>query len=182
MKVPNWDAWIKSKRDCKLWFGNYIKKKILRERRLNEHQHIKKAKHNLDFGNWVNEKNKTELPELFGDEKFYDWVVSAYYYSIYHASLALISAKGFSSKSHYATLCAIIWYYHHENKHLEEKDILLIKESIGEEDIEIITKTKELREKASYGISGNFEVDLVKQAQDNAVYFLKKVDTILNPD
>ena len=58
----------------------------------------------------------------------------------------------------------------------------MIKESIGEEDIEIITKTKELREKASYGISGNFEVDLVKQAQDNAVYFLKKVDTILNPD
>ncbi len=179
MKLPNWRDWVKSKRLCKRWLNDYIKKGVLRKTRLSKELYLKKAKHNLDFANWVKEKHNNELSELFGEERFYDWVINAYYYAIYHAALALISAKGFASKSHNATLCAVIWFYYHQHKKLNEKDIELIKESIDKEDIEIITKTKDLRERASYDVSASFELRLVEKAKNNTVSFINKVKKIL---
>jgi len=178
--MPNWKEWIENKRLCYSWLQNYKKKGMLKKTRLTKQQHLNKAKHNLDFANWVKRKHNDELPELFGEDKFYDWVVSAYYYAIYHASLALISAKELSSKSHNATLCAIIWFYYHETKHLDEDDIKLVNESIDKEDIKIITQTKDLRERASYGVSGDFELKIVEKAQNNCIYFIGKASEVLN--
>ncbi len=179
MRAPNWENWLKNKDDCKTWLDYYLKKGMLRKARLSQKDYLHKAQHNIDFANWVDEKHKDELPKLFGEERFYDWVISGYYYAIYHASLALISSKGHTSKSHYATLCAIIWFFHHENKHLDEEDIELLHHTMNKEDIEIIAETKELRERASYGVSGNFESSLVKKSRENAVYFLNKIREIL---
>lgn len=179
MKAPNWEGWLKDENICKTWLDHYIQKGMLRKTRLSPSDYMRKAQHNIDFANWLNEKHKEELPRLFGDEKFYDWVISGYYYAIYHASLALISSKDYTSKSHYATLCLIIWCFHHETKHLDKKDITLLHSTMNKEDIEIIAETKELREKASYGVSGNFELRLVDKSKGNAIYFLNKAREIL---
>ena len=52
--------------------------------------HIQKAKHNLGFF----KLNKVH-------EKYKDWQIVALYYALYHASLALITNKNYSSKNHY---------------------------------------------------------------------------------
>ncbi len=179
MKAPNWKDWLKDKKVCKNWLDHYSSKGMLRKARLPPKDYLHKAQHNVDFANWVNEKHKEELPKLFGDERFYDWVISGYYYAIYHASLALIASKDYTSKSHHATLCAIIWFFYHEKLHLNEEDIDLIQHTMDKTDIEIITETKELRERASYGVSGDFELKLVNKAKENAIYFIKKVREIL---
>lgn len=179
MKAPDYQEWLKDKKVCKTWLDIYLKKGMLKKARLSQKDYLHKAKHNIDFGNWVNEKHKDELPKLFGDERFYDWVISAYYYAIYHSSLALISSKEYTSKSHYATLCAIIFFFHHKTKHLDEKDITLLNYTMNKEDIKIIAETKDLRERASYGVSGDFELKLVNQSKENAIYFLNKVQEIL---
>ena len=152
---------------------------MLRKSRLESKDYLHKAQHNIDFANWVNEKHKDELPKLFGEERFYDWVISGYYYAIYHASLALIASKDYTSKSHYATLCVIIYFFHHEKLHLNEEDINIIQHSMDKTGIEIITETKELRERASYGVSGNFEIKLVNKSKENAIYFINKTREIL---
>lgn len=170
---------MKNKKLCRIWLENYFRKGILRKSSLSKQLYLEKAKHNLDFANWVKEKHKGEIRDLFGEERFYDWVINAYYYAIYHSALSLISVKGYSSKSHNATLCAVIWFYYHKQKALDENDIGLIKESVDREDIEIITRTKSLRERASYDASANFELKLVNKAQDNAVSFFNKVKDIL---
>jgi len=179
MKAPNWREWLKDKKSCKNWLDNYTSKGMLRKSRLQPKDHLHKAQHNLDFANWVNEKHKDELPKLFGEERFYDWVISGYYYAIYHASLALIASKDYTSKSHHATLCAIIYFFHHEKLHLNEEDIDLIQHSMDKTDIEIITETKELRERASYGVSGDFEIKLVNKSKENAIYFINRTREIL---
>jgi uncharacterized protein (UPF0332 family) len=179
MKKPDWKAWLENEKLCKKWLNFYIKKGMLRLDVLGKELYLKKAKHNLDFANWIKEKHKDEIPKLFGEERFYDWIINAYYYSIYHATLALISVKKLASKSHNATLCAVILFYYHKQKILKEEDIELIKESIDKEDIEIIAKTKDLRERASYDVSANFELILTEKAKNNAVYFLNKVKSIL---
>lgn len=179
MKLPDWREWLRNKELCKRWLDIYLRRSMLRKISWGKELYLKKAKHNLDFANWVKEKHKNEIPELFGKERFYDWVINSYYYAIYHAALALIAIKGLSSKSHNATLCAVIWFYYHKKKSLEKIDIELIRESIERKDIEIMTRTRDLRERASYDVSASFELGLVEKAKDNTVSFLKKVKEIL---
>ena len=62
--------------------------------------HLEKAKHNLLFF----EKN-------IGDSQFNDWLIVTLYYALYHAVLALISKKGYSSKNHTASLVFLIKHY-----------------------------------------------------------------------
>ncbi len=144
--------------------------------------HIGKAVHNIDFSNWLLDKHKNEIPSLFGEQKFHDWVIIGYYYAIYHASLALIASKGLESKSHLATLSAIILFFYHEKK-IEKEDVEIVAESIeaaiDKGDIEIIIESKSLRERASYGVGYEFDEALVRKAQNNAIRFMKKARQIL---
>jgi len=179
MKLPDCNEWIRNSKLCRQWLESYVKRGILKKSNLRSILYLNKSRHNLDFANWIREKHKEEIPRLFGNERFYDWVINAYYYSVYHAALALIAEKGFSSISHNATVCAVIWFYYHQRKVLDKKDIEIIKDSINKEDIDIITKTKDLRERASYDVSSTFESGLSEIARNNAVYFLSKAKTIL---
>ena len=59
--------------------------------------HIEKAKHNLSFFK-LNKKY----------EEYKDWQIVSLYYALYHASLALITNKNYSSKNHQATILILI--------------------------------------------------------------------------
>jgi len=182
MKKPNWRKWLKDKEDCRTWLNLYLKKRILKKTSLSEEDYLKKAIHNFDFANFILDKHKKEIPTLFGDEKFYDWVIIAYYYAIYHSALALLSMKNLSSKSHFATLCALTFYFYHEKK-LNRRDIELVAESheknIQQKDLETFVKAKGMRERASYGVGTSFESYIVNRLKEDTRNFLEKVRSIL---
>src|SRR3989339_563593 len=48
---------------------------------------------------------------LLENNKFSDWAIAGCYYTIYHCALALLAKKGYSSKKHNSTLCALIKFY-----------------------------------------------------------------------
>src|SRR3989344_1792738 len=182
MKKPDWNLWIKSKSECRKWYGYYRKHGMLKKNTMKPENYIKKAVHNIDFSNWLLDMHKNEIPSVFGDQKFYDWVIIGYYYTIYHASLALIASKKLASKSHFATLSAIIMLFYHEKK-ISKEDVEVMAESmnmtIDKDDIEAIIESKSLRERASYNVGYEFDEALVKRAQNNAVKFMQKVRDVI---
>jgi uncharacterized protein (UPF0332 family) len=178
MKKPNWKIWLKDKKECKSWLDTYIRKKILKKVSDESKLHIKRADHNLIFANWIIEKHKDEIPEVLG-ENFYDWVISIYYYAIYHSALALMSKEGYSSKNHSATLAFLIYHNYHLKKVIKKEDIELIASSLNKEDIEIIGASKELREKACYDVHELFEKRLAEQIREQSVDFANKIKGFL---
>ncbi len=178
-KPPGWEELLKDKNLCKQWVDSYMGRKVLKETTLKPDIFLKKAKHNLDFANWVYGKHEKEIKSLFKDNNFYDWVICACYYSIYHSTLALMAQEKMSSKSHTATLCAVIYFYYHNQRVLEKEHIQLISASIEREDVEIINRAKSLRERASYNASETFEQTLADKSKNNAIKFLTKVQEIL---
>lgn len=179
MKKPSWKLWIKNKEECKFWLDNYIQKKILKKGYDDSRLHLRRTDHNLIFANWIIEKHKEEIPEVFGEETFYDWVISIYYYAIYHSALALMSKEGFTSKNHSATLCFLIFHHYHLQKALAKEDVELIVSSLDREDIEAIGTSKELREKACYDIHESFEKQLARNIQEQAIDFVNKIKSLL---
>ncbi len=178
MKKPEWNKWVKDKEDCKGWLDSYTYKKIIIKSKKESDFYFKKSIHNLNFANWNLEKQQ-ELKKLF-NENFYDWVVVVYYYSIYHASLALLSELGYKSKSHLATLCFITYYYFHNKNLLEKEHIELIAESIEKEDIKTIAISESLRGGASYNVHETFERELVNEIKNEAIGFIKNCQNTAN--
>ena len=120
--------------------------------------HLDKAKHNLLFF----EKN-------VDDPQFNDWLIVTLYYALYHAALALIVNKGYTSKNHTASLVFLIKHYA-----LLKEDILFVHEfSIRKEDAELYTKLKEDRHKASYESKVSF-------TDKNIQYYKQKVKSFIN--
>ena len=185
MKKPDLREWVSNNEKCGEWLNYYLGKKIIRKTSLSKEDYLKKSLHNFDFANWVLDKHKKEIPSLFGEERFYDWVVISYYYAIYHSALALLSSKGLDSKSHFATLCALIYYFYYEKK-LDKKEVELIAEScgtkIGKEDLDIFVGAKGLRERASYGVHASFEFFIVNKLKENTREFLEKTRRILDEE
>lgn len=89
--------------------------------------------------------------------------------------------RNLSSKSHFATLCALIFYFYHEKK-LGRKDIELVAEThernIQQEDLETFVEAKGMRERASYGVGASFESYIVNKLKENTRKFLEKVREI----
>lgn len=178
MKSPNWKLWLKDKKECKSWLDNYINKKIIKTVSNESKIYIKKSDHNLIFANWIFEKHNDEIPKILNDS-FYDWVISIYYYAVYHSALALMSKEGFTSKNHSATLSFLIYYHYHLSKSIDEKDVELIVSSLSKEDIETIGFSKELREKACYNVHESFEKKLAEQMKEKTIEFVNKIKLIL---
>jgi uncharacterized protein (UPF0332 family) len=179
MKAPDWKTWMKDKNDCKKWLDLYIAKGILRKSKDDSRLYLRKAEHNLGFANWIKERHKDSIKEFFNNETFYDWVVSIYYYSIYHSALALVSKQGFESKNHSATLCFLIWHNFYVRRNIAFEDVSLIANSLQKEDIESIGHAKEIRERASYNVHDSFEEKLAIQMQKNTIDFLNKIRRLL---
>lgn len=145
----------------------YIDKKLLKKIKKDDdlvRSHIEKAKHNLLFF----DKNKD-------DENFSDWLAVTLYYALYHAVLALIVNKQYSSKNHTASLIFLIKNY----THLREDIKLLHELSIRKEDVEFYTELKEYRHKASYETNHSFEKDRITKYKFKVIAFIDKVELIL---
>lgn len=179
MKKPDWKLWLKDKKECKFWLDSYIGKRILKKSSDDSRLHLRRTDHNLTFANWIIDKHKGEIPEIFGEDTFYDWVISIYYYGIYHAALALMSKEGFTSKNHSATLCFLIYHHYHLQNALDKEDVELIASSLDREDIETLGASKELREKACYDVHELFEKRLAEQVREQAVNFTNKIKLLL---
>lgn len=167
-----WESWMKNKEKCQKAFERYIKKGIIKlenEKESLSKSHLKKADYNLNFVN-----------ALLNQKRFYDWVIVGCYYSIYHASLSLLSIKGYSSKNHLATLCALIYLYFHPDKQIIKEDIELIAEtSLEKQEVSYFVEAKNKRETASYGISEDFNKNESIDLRKNTILFVNKVKEIL---
>ncbi len=179
MKRPDWKLWLKNEKECKFWLDSYIRKNILKKSSDESRLYLRRTDHNLIFANWIMEKHKDEIPEVFGGDNFYDWVINIYYYAIYHAALALMSKEGFTSKNHSATLAFLIYHHYYSQKALEKEDVELIASSLDREDIETLGVSKELREKACYDVHESFEKRLAEQIREEAVDFANKIKLLL---
>mgnify|MGYP001582992998 CR=1 FL=1 len=171
LKKFKWEDWLVNPEKVEKSFNFYLKNEMVRKEKETDFlsaSHLKKAEYNLSFINFLLEQ-----------KKFYDWCIIGCYYSIYHSSLALITKKGFSSKNHLATLCALIKFYY-ENKDLNKKDIELVyRISLEKEEIGYFSYAKEKRETASYGLSLESNKDEAEDLSEKTVQFLNKCREIL---
>lgn len=172
-----WEKWIENKEECKQAFEEYLKEGTIKQEEEKEDltkSHKKKSDYNLDFIN-----------NLLNKKKFYDWVIVGCYYAIYHASLALLSVKGYSSKNHLATLCALIHFYYEEPEDEEEKKLnkedieLVAKISLDKEKVVYFVEAKNKRETASYGVSEEFSKNEAEKLKVKTIIFVNKVKEIL---
>ena len=181
MKV-NIQKLIKNKKYCEMVFKKYVKIKVLREtnRKLFE-KYLKKGLSNLEFGNFILTEHNYSIKEKLPKKIFYDWCITIYYYSIYHICLALTTKIGYESKSHLATINAIILFYYHKENILKKEDIDFIIEKIHleKEDINLVLDSKDLREKACYGADKLFELSQTKKLQEQTVKFVNKIKFLL---
>ena len=130
--------------------------------------HFLKAKHNLNF---IKDAIRLDYP---------DWAITGCYYACYHGALALILNKGYSSKSHLATLCILIKEFY--RKELTKEDIELISTFLEYKDILFYIESKNKREYASYSTKILFDKNEIEQLRINSVMFVSKVKGILNQD
>lgn len=168
----DWQEWLENSEKVEDSFNFYLKKEMIKSEKENKFlplSHLKKAEYNLKFINFLED-----------NQKFYDWIIVGCYYTIYHSALALITKKGFSSKNHLATLCALIKFYYLQNKILSKEEIELVsKSSLEKEEVSYFAYAKEKRETASYGLSEEFNKVEAKDLRKKTILFLNKCREIL---
>lgn len=146
---------------------SYIQKKTLFLRKKDTREiegHVNKAMHNLEF-----------IPEI--SSKFGDWKLVVCYYASYHMALALALNKGYSSKSHDATLCVLIRHYF---KVISAEEIKLLNEIwLDNKDILFYAQSKNEREKASYSTRILFDDENIEDIKLKTILFVNKAREIL---
>jgi uncharacterized protein (UPF0332 family) len=95
-------------------------------------------------------------------ERKFKWATIQGYYSMFHASRALVYGQGFREKSHYALLVALR---------------SLLPEKIGASLIKDFEDAMSLREEADYGLT--FSEDGASSSVEGAERFLKRAREIL---
>lgn len=109
--------------------------------------------------------------------KFYDWSITGCYYACYHAALALILTKGYSSKNHLATLCILIKEFY--KNPLTKEDIELFSNFLDYHDVLFYVESKNKREDATYSTKILFDEKETNQLRIKAVMFVNKIGEIL---
>lgn len=127
--------------------------------------HISKSDHNLRFV----AENKLNFP---------DWAMTGCYYASYHAALALIQTKGYTSKNHLATLYVIIKEFY--KKELTEEDIKLLCHFLDYRDILFYVESKNKREDATYSTKTLFNKYEVEKLRIQSIMFVNKIKDIIN--
>ncbi|MDP1728795.1 MAG: HEPN domain-containing protein [archaeon] len=171
-KKFNWEIWLESGEENENSFNFYLKKDLLKketETKFLPISHLRKAEYNLKFTNFLDT-----------ERQFYDWIIVGCYYAIYHSALALITKKGFSSKNHLATLCALVKFYYNQEKSLSKEEIKLVSQSsLEKQEISYFVDAKEKRETASYGLSEEFNKTEAEELLKKTILFLNKTREIL---
>ncbi|NQV09360.1 HEPN domain-containing protein [Candidatus Woesearchaeota archaeon] len=127
--------------------------------------HLLKSEHNLRF-----------VAEI-ASKKFFDWAITGCYYSCYHAALALIQTKSYTSKNHLATLCVIIKEFY--KKELSKEDIEILSKFLDYEDVLFYVESKNKRENATYSTKTLFDKKEVEMLRIQATMFVNKIKEIL---
>lgn len=122
--------------------------------------HLLKSEHNLRFV----ANNKPQ---------FSDWSIIGCYYACYHAALALIQHKGYTSKNHHATICLLIRDFY--NKELDEEDIETFNQLLDYQDLLFYVESKNKRENASYTTKTKFTKEEVEKLRIKAALFVSKI-------
>ena len=128
-------------------------------------------------GHILKSENNLRFVATTTKEKFFDWALTGCYYTGYHAALALIQTKGYTSKNHLATLCVIIKEFY--NKELTKEDIETLSNFLDYEDILFYVETKNKREDATYSTKMLFDKKEVEKMRIRAVMFVNKIKDIL---
>lgn len=124
--------------------------------------HFEKAKENMDFCFQVAEKIPMHP----------SWVIVSAYYGAYHGALALLAAKGFSSKSHSATIAAIKELYVLSDESISALEHL---SQVAVSDLETL---KEKRETANYSINVHYDKIVAQEMRLKAEKFLLEVQSL----
>lgn len=127
--------------------------------------HIEKSEHNLRFV-----KDNIKL-------KYTDWAITGCYYATYHAALALIMKKGYSSKNHLATLLILIKEFY--NKGLTKDNVITLAILLDYKDILFYVESKNKREDATYSTKTKFDDADIEQLRIKATLFISKAKEIL---
>ncbi len=108
---------------------------------------------------------------------FLDWAITGCYYACYHAALALILTKRYSSKNHIATLCVLIKEFY--KKELTEEDIEILSNFLDYQDVLFYVESKNKREDATYSTKIKFTKQEVDALKLKAILFVSKIKSIL---
>src|SRR3989344_6123075 len=120
--------------------------------------HLEKARHNSKFIQSIT-------------AEYNDWKLIVCYYAAYHAALALIITKGFTSKNHDAPLCLIIRHFY--NSGLSKEDIELLN-MLDAQDLFFYVESKQKREDAQYSTKIKYETRDVEKIRIKTLLFISK--------
>ena len=97
------------------------------------------------------------------------------------SALAAIAKKGFVSKSHAATIGLLEYYYVHQTKHLNKRDIEQISKAynLSEGLITKLMQTKTRRESAQYEATPAISKTNAQSSLTDADEFITKVEEIM---
>lgn len=130
--TPDWRAWVKNPRMCARSIRYFERQGMLRSLRPdvateNILGHLRKANHNLRLANklfTMHENNEFEFP--YEGETNHDWIVTISYYAMYQACLAALAGVRKMGETHAATVCALVYHYHHKKKRLNEQYLVVL--------------------------------------------------------
>jgi uncharacterized protein (UPF0332 family) len=186
-KAPTWEDWLKYPHVCEQSLRYFERLALVRaldaaQARNNVLGHLRKAFHNLSLANQIFDANqKGQLNVKYGGENFYDWVVTVCYYAMYQASLAVLAAVRKSGENHSATVCALIYYYVHKKRRLNEQYLLSLNTigKLANQDVQKLVDTRFERERASYDTGLTTQVGLAQTSLSDAREFILKIREIL---
>jgi uncharacterized protein (UPF0332 family) len=186
-RVPTWQDWVRNSSVCEQSLRYFERNDQVRnlpaqQAKDNVLGHLKKAFHNLSLANHVYDTNQSgQLRVKYSGESFYDWVITISYYAMYQACLAALAAVRKAGENHSATVCALIHYYVHKKKRLNETYLLSLDtiRSLADQDIQKLVQKRFEREKASYDTSYTTQVGIAQTALSDAREFVLKVREIL---
>jgi len=183
----NWLDWVRSPGMCirsiryfeKQGSVRALKRDVAKDNLLG---HLRKANHNLRLANRLFDMQEgNQFDFRYEGETSFDWVVTICYYAMYQACLAALAAVQKAGESHAATVCALVHYYFHKKRRLNEQYLLTLEriEALASQDIQILVTSKEKRERASYDSSFVTQRGIAEVALTDAREFVAKIREIL---
>lgn len=148
---------------------DFIASKTLKKQDPDEEEakgHVEKSEHNLNFI-----KDNLKLG-------YTDWCITGCYYAAYHIILALIMTKGYASKNHLATLCALIKEFY--KRGIEQEDLEMINNLfIDYQDLIFYVESKNKREDATYSSKRKYDKAAAEILRIKTTLFVDKVKEII---
>ena len=124
--------------------------------------HIKKALHNLR----AVDHNSKEFP---------DWAVSAVFYAMYHALLAILFKLGYESRNQECTMVIIESLIDRKKINFDKRYVEMIRRT-GEM---LPSDAKTLREEFQYGTEVSVNPEILNNLKENAIEFVEAAQICL---